>query len=81
MKYLISIMKYSVVDFCTSSPCQNGGTCDNNLDGTDYECVCDEGYKGKSCEAKIVQGAISKLFVCWNYLNSTTYIYFLAILS
>ena len=47
------------MDFCASNPCQNGGTCDNNLDGTDYECVCDGAYKGKNCEAKIFQGTIS----------------------
>ena len=43
-------------DFCASNPCQNGGTCDNNFDGTDYECVCDGAWKGKSCEIEIVQG-------------------------
>ena len=45
-------------DFCASNPCQNGGTCDNNIDGTDFECVCDGAYKGKNCETKIIQGAL-----------------------
>jgi len=42
-------------DFCASNPCQNGGTCDNNSDGTDYECVCDGEWRGKSCEIELVQ--------------------------
>ena len=69
MKHSISNLEQFVVDFCTSNPCQNGGTCDNNLDGTDYECVCDGAYKGKNCEAKIFQGTISKRFIGGKYFN------------
>ena len=36
------------VDECNSSPCQNGGSCENT-DGT-YTCKCDAGYGGKHCE-------------------------------
>ena len=36
------------VDECASSPCQNGGTCKNEI-GT-YKCLCFPGYKGKNCD-------------------------------
>lgn len=33
---------------CDSRPCQNGGTCSNNNDGS-YTCRCLSGYSGKDC--------------------------------
>ena len=55
----ICVLMFFAEDFCVSSPCQNGGTCDNNIDGTDYECVCDGAFKGKNCETKIFQGTFN----------------------
>ena len=43
-------------DFCISNPCQNGALCDNNIEGTGYECVCDGPYNGKDCENSIYEG-------------------------
>ena len=45
-------------DFCISDPCQNGGLCDNNIEGTGYECVCDGPYNGKNCENSIYEGEV-----------------------
>ena len=36
------------IDECSSSPCQNGGTC---VDGINrYDCSCTVGYTGVDCE-------------------------------
>lgn len=36
---------------CDSVSCQNGGTCENLADNTDYQCSgCDAGFTGKQCQ-------------------------------
>ncbi|XP_019732999.1 zonadhesin, like [Hippocampus comes] len=37
---------------CLSSPCQNGGTC-NDINNTSYSCTCAPGYQGFNCEDQI----------------------------
>ena len=36
------------VDYCTGSPCLNGGTCHNSTDG--YVCTCPQYFFGGRCE-------------------------------
>ncbi|XP_063426267.1 proprotein convertase subtilisin/kexin type 6-like [Mytilus trossulus] len=36
------------IDQCTSTPCQNNGTCTNNV--YSYSCECPDGYSGTSCQ-------------------------------
>ena len=36
------------IDECTSSPCQNGGTCIVGINS--YNCSCDVGYVGDNCQ-------------------------------
>jgi hypothetical protein len=36
------------IDECLSSPCQNGGTCSDEVNG--YSCACVAGYTGGDCE-------------------------------
>jgi hypothetical protein len=34
---------------CADTPCENGGTCSDNPDGT-YTCACPDGYSGSNCQ-------------------------------
>ena len=36
------------IDECASSPCQNGGSCTDQVNG--YSCNCVYGYNGTDCE-------------------------------
>ena len=36
------------IDECVSSPCQNGGSCTDQVNG--YTCNCVDGYYGSDCE-------------------------------
>jgi len=35
---------------CRSSPCVNGGTCQENPQKFTYECKCPKHYHGKNCQ-------------------------------
>ena len=37
------------INECDSSPCQNGGTCEDQVDG--YMCHCPSGYNGDHCQS------------------------------
>merc|ERR1711981_750300 len=37
------------VDPCTADPCENGGSCVNEGDGT-HSCICVAGFMGDNCE-------------------------------
>ena len=39
---------FSDIDDCSSSPCVNGGTCNDNVNH--YICMCTSGYSGINCE-------------------------------
>lgn len=36
------------INYCSSNPCANGGTCHNGING--YSCSCAPGYTGQNCE-------------------------------
>ena len=38
------------IDECSSTPCQNDGTCIDGID--DYTCVCTRRYTGAVCETR-----------------------------
>lgn len=39
------------MDECSTYPCQNGGTCQDGLNG--YTCTCPPGYVGKNCSSPV----------------------------
>jgi hypothetical protein len=47
-KKLIVFWSISDIDQCTDTPCQNNGTCTNNV--SSYSCQCEDGYTGTTCD-------------------------------
>ena len=48
----MSFSIYLDFDECASSPCQNGGTCSDDIDG--YTCMCIPGHTGDNCETSSI---------------------------
>jgi len=46
-----------IIDWCTESPCQNGGTCSNQRNG--FHCFCPKGWMGEKCDMKSVSCQIA----------------------
>ncbi|XP_072515096.1 coagulation factor IXb isoform X2 [Salminus brasiliensis] len=46
-------VSYKDGDQCVSSPCQNGGTCEDGM--SSYVCWCPSGFIGKNCELEMVR--------------------------
>jgi hypothetical protein len=38
------------LDECLSSPCQNGGTCQQNEEPGNYSCTCLDDFEGHNCQ-------------------------------
>lgn len=45
---MIFVSFVSDIDECISSPCQNGGTCVDLVDG--YRCECTQAWEGSNCQ-------------------------------
>ena len=45
---LIASFFFVDIDECASTPCQNGGSCTDAVNG--YSCACVPGYVGNNCE-------------------------------
>ncbi|XP_071821592.1 protein crumbs-like isoform X2 [Apostichopus japonicus] len=56
------------IDWCASSPCQNGATCNNTLAGP--ECTCVPGFGGDFCETPLPNCASD---LCQNGANCTDF--------
>ncbi|XP_045444757.1 coagulation factor VII isoform X2 [Pipistrellus kuhlii] len=57
---------YNDGDQCASSPCQNGGSCEDQLQS--YICFCPEGFEGRNCETSclLLYSDKDSLLVCEN---------------
>ena len=51
---------YLDIDDCATSPCQNGGSCTDQVNG--YTCNCVGGYDGTNCENGNNNNVILKLW-------------------
>ena len=38
------------INYCLSSECTNGATCDNDGDNEGFTCYCPDGYSGNFCQ-------------------------------
>jgi len=62
---IISI--FSDIDECSSSPCSNGATCSDQVNG--YTCTCVSGWQGTHCD----QGTdIIRAYPCSLVISSTS---------
>ncbi|KAK3760601.1 hypothetical protein RRG08_022883 [Elysia crispata] len=59
-----------LVPYCTSSVCQNGGTCVNIHLG--YICTCRQGYTGSACETDLTLPSTTTTFAASSLLPTTT---------
>ena len=47
------------IDECSSTPCQNGGTCTDAVNG--YSCGCVPGYTGTHCETGLYKHILIRM--------------------
>ena len=47
------MLLFSDTNECTSTPCQNGGNCTDQVNG--YSCTCEDGYEGINCDTGGIQ--------------------------
>ncbi len=48
MDKCIIVPHITEIDECLSNPCQNDGSCNDEING--YSCTCQEGFEGPACE-------------------------------
>ena len=48
----IPFLYFSDIDECASAPCQNGGTCNDLVNG--FSCDCDAGYTDIICSTGMI---------------------------
>ena len=61
---ILYLLYFIDIDECDSSPCQNGGTCNDYINF--YNCSCQPGYDGVNCETgkvALFDKEISKLYI------------------
>ena len=51
------------LDECLSSPCLNGGFCQQTMEPGNYTCSCMEEYKGHNCEELKVSDGLKSFLI------------------
>ena len=65
--YVLSFYIHADINECSSSPCVNGGTCVDQVNG--YVCICKPGYSGWSCESsKCLISVGVTCCLCWKFI-------------
>ena len=65
--FTIIYVLYPDIDECASNPCQNGGTCADDVNR--YDCTCEAGYTGADCETSRQHIIIIYWLLCNIFLN------------
>jgi len=69
---LLFLLRHADYDECTSTPCQNGGTCINGK--RSFRCVCPYPFKGLTCEGKYdSRGFIASWYVIYQIWENLFY--------
>ena len=56
--FIVSLFNTAAnVDECQSDPCENGGQCDDDVNG--YTCQCADGYTDIHCQGKTYFGIVN----------------------
>ena len=77
MNYLFELIYLTDIDECASSPCNNSGTCRDEVNG--FNCSCVPGFTGVTCEhgknaAKQVESELTEYLT---KIYDSTYMIFL----
>jgi hypothetical protein len=48
LRKLCLLFLYSDIDDCSGAPCENGGTCTDDVNS--YSCACAVGFTGNNCQ-------------------------------
>ena len=64
-KFLLDTFELTDVDECDSSPCLNGATCVDGVDG--FSCSCVDGYSGDLCDIGNTYEALMLINALFNF--------------
>ena len=72
LPYTFSCIRISDINECASEPCENGGTCIDEVDG--FECDCTAAFGGTFCETRKLPSSAKILFnhKCYQHALTTT---------
>ena len=58
------VIHFLDIDDCATNPCQNGGSCTDQING--YTCNCVDGYDGTNCETGNNGTSVQICYRCQN---------------
>ena len=50
--HMVKLFVVDVIPCVLTNPCDNGGTCNNDVNTLTYTCQCANGYEGTNCKSK-----------------------------